>query len=43
MRMSNLFFLYVRSQPDMRMGGVSAPIANYSLKNMRDARIMEYL
>jgi hypothetical protein len=27
----------------MRMGGVSAPFANYSLKDVRDAQLMEYL
>jgi hypothetical protein len=32
--------LYSRSRPDTRMDGVSAPIAKYSLKDMRDAQLM---
>jgi hypothetical protein len=41
-RTSNTYTLYSRSRPDMRMDGVSAPIAKYSLKDVRDAQLMEY-
>jgi hypothetical protein len=41
-RTSNPFSLY-ESRRDMRMGGVSAPFANYSLKDVRDVQLMEYL
>jgi hypothetical protein len=40
-RTSNPYTLY-SSRPDMRMDGVSAPIAKYSLKDMIDAQHMEY-
>jgi hypothetical protein len=33
--------LYSRSRPYTRMDGDSAPIAKYSLKDMRDAQLME--
>jgi hypothetical protein len=33
--------LYSRSRPYTRMDGVSAPIAKYSLKDMRDAQLMK--